>query len=74
MADVPDALAELGSVAHPGLAEFSLLLGGDDFRAFLADITEALDAESDPGAFWAKWIDVVCERTKTKTGGPKGSA
>jgi len=45
MADVPDALAEVGTVGHPSLAEFSLLLE-DDFRAFLDDITEALDAES----------------------------
>jgi hypothetical protein len=71
MADVPDALAEVGTVGHPRLVEFCLLLG-DDFRAFLDDITEALDAASDPGTFSAKWIDVVCERTKTKTDGPEG--
>ena len=73
MADVPDALAEVGTVGHPGLVEFSLLLG-DDFRAFLDDISEALDAESDPGTLSAKWIDVVCERTRTKTAGPEGLA
>ena len=38
------------------------MLGGDDFRAFLADI-DALDAASDPGEFWANWIGFVCERT-----------
>lgn len=73
MADVPDALAEVGTVGHPSPVGFSLLLG-DDFRAFLDDLTEALDSESDPGTFSTKWIDVVRESTRTKTDGPEGLA
>jgi len=49
---------DLGSVA-----EFHDLLGGDDFRSFLAEVTDAFEAGSDPGALWAKWIAVICERT-----------
>ena len=45
------------------MAEFSDLLGPEHFRAYLAEIVETLDSGRDPGAFWARWIDVVVERT-----------
>jgi len=54
MADVPDALEEIRSPEHRGVAGFQLLLGGDDFRTFLAVLTEALESGSDPDAFWAR--------------------
>ena len=41
--------SDLGSVA-----EFHDLLGGDDFCAFLAEVTDAVET-GDPGAFSAKW-------------------
>jgi hypothetical protein len=31
---------------------------------------ETLEMGSDPGAFWAKWIDVVVERTPPKSNEP----
>jgi len=46
-----------------GVAEFFVLLGPEHFAAYQAGLVEALEAGSDPGAFWAKWIDVVVERT-----------
>jgi len=30
-------------------------------------MVETLEKGSDPGAFWAKWIDVVVERTPSGT-------
>jgi hypothetical protein len=44
------------------IAEFHDLLGGDDFRAFLAEVTDALETGRNPGVLWAKWIEVLCER------------
>ena len=42
-----------------GAARFrDALLSGDDFSTFLAEVIEVLEAGSDPGALWAKWIDV----------------
>jgi hypothetical protein len=46
------------------------LLGGDDFRAFLAEVTDAIEGGRDPGPFWAKWIDVVVERTPAPEAAP----
>jgi len=41
------------------------------FRAFQAEVTEAFETKSDPGAFWAKWIDVVVEgRQQAESDGP----
>ena len=39
------------------------LLGPEQFSTYLAELVESPEAGSDPGAFWAKWIDVVIERT-----------
>jgi hypothetical protein len=36
---------------------------GEGFRELLAEVTEAFEKASDPGPLWAKWIDVVVERT-----------
>jgi hypothetical protein len=48
MADVPDALGEIRSPDQRGVAEFPLLLGSDDFRVFLSELTQALETRSDP--------------------------
>jgi len=37
-------------------------------------MVETLDTGSDPEAFWAKWIEIVCERTRTKADAPEGLA
>ena len=54
--------------------EFFARLWPEHFGTYLAELVEALETGSDPGAFWAKWIDVVCESTKTKADGPEGLA
>jgi hypothetical protein len=54
MVDLPDALDEVGSPALGAVGEFHDWLGDDDFRAFLAEVTDALENGSDPGALWAK--------------------
>jgi hypothetical protein len=48
-----------------------VLLGQEHFGTYLAELVEALETGSDPGAFWAKWIDVVVERTPPETDEPK---
>ena len=50
-----------------GVAEFFDLLGPEQFAAYQAELVEALETGSDPGLFWAKWIDVVVERTPPET-------
>jgi len=60
MVDLPDALDEIPSADLGAVAEFHDLLGGDDFRAFLAEVTNAIESQADPGALWAKWVDVIC--------------
>ena len=35
----------------------------DSDQGGVAEFFELLETGSDPGAFWAKWIDVVVERT-----------
>jgi hypothetical protein len=62
MVDLPDALDVI--CGWGGIAEFHVLLGGDGIRAFLAEVIDAIESGRDPGAFWAKWIDVVVERTR----------
>ena len=71
-ADDRVALYNIGSSDQRGVAEFFVLLGPEHFATYLAELVEALETGSDPGAFWAKWIDVVCERTRTKADGPEG--
>ena len=36
---------------------------------YQAELVETLETRKDPGAFWAKWIDVVVERTPPETDG-----
>jgi hypothetical protein len=55
MADIPDALEAIRGPDQRASQSSTSCLGGDDFRAFLAD-SDALDAASDPGAFWANWM------------------
>ena len=69
MVDLPDALDELRRPDLGGVSEFHGLLGGDRFGEFLSELTEALESGRDPGAFWAKWIEVVVERTAPSIGG-----
>jgi hypothetical protein len=59
--DLPDALGVI--LGWGGIAEFQALVGGDGLRAFLAEVSDAIESGRDPGAFWAKWIDAVVERT-----------
>jgi hypothetical protein len=54
-----------------GVAELFELLGPELFAAYQAELVEALETGSDPGAFWAKWIEVVVERTPPETNEPK---
>ena len=53
------------------MAEFSDLLGPQHFGSFLAEIVNTLESRRDPGAFWAKWIDVVVERTPPRLVTPR---
>jgi hypothetical protein len=71
--DLPDALEEIRSPDQRAVTEFYVFLGDDAFRAFLAEITDALETGNDPGTLWARWIDVVVERTPPKIDGPKGT-
>jgi len=64
MADLPDAIDEIRSPDLCGVAEFHDLLGSDAFRAFLAEVTDAIDSGSNPSEFWARWIDVVVKQTR----------
>ena len=50
MVDLPDALEEIPSLDLGGVAEFHALVGSDDFRAFLGEVTEALENKGGPGA------------------------
>ena len=56
MVDLPDALDETGNPDLGGISDFHDLLGRDDFRAFLAEVTDAFEVGSDPGVLWAKWL------------------
>ncbi|HTF34943.1 MAG TPA: hypothetical protein VK714_14765 [Myxococcota bacterium] len=69
MAELPSTVENIGSSDQRGLAEFFVLLGLEHFGTFLAELVEALETGSDPGAFWAKWIDVVVERTLPEVDG-----
>ena len=65
------SIETIGSSDQGGLAEFFPLLGPELFATYQAELVETLETGSDPGAFWAKWIDVVCERTRTKADLPE---
>jgi hypothetical protein len=62
MAELPSTLSYRGSDDGQGVADFSGLLGPEQFVAFLGEIVETLDSGRDPGAFRARWIEVVVER------------
>jgi hypothetical protein len=48
------------SAARPQFLDF---LGLEQYAAYLTEIVETIESGGDPGEFWAKWIDVVVERT-----------
>jgi hypothetical protein len=74
MTELPSTIENIGSSDQRGVAEFFVLLGPERFEEYVAEMMETLETGSDPGAFWAKWIDVVCERTKTRADAPEGFA
>ena len=63
MAELPSTIATIGSSDQGSVAEFFVLLRSEQFGRHLAELVEALETASHPGAVWAKWIDVVVERT-----------
>jgi hypothetical protein len=71
MAELPSTIENIGSNDQRGLAEFFVLLGPEQCGTYLAELVETLEPGSDPGAFWAKWIEVVVERTPPATDDPK---
>jgi hypothetical protein len=69
--EVPSTIENIGSSDQRSVAEFFVLLGPKRFGAYEAEMIAALETGSDPGVFWAKWIDVVVERTPPEADGPK---
>jgi len=61
----------IGSSDQGGVAEFFDLLGPELFARYQAELGETLETGSDPGAFWAKWIDVVVEGTPPEHDEPR---
>jgi hypothetical protein len=70
-AELSSTIEFIGSSDQGGLAEFFELLGPDHFVPYLAELTEALETGSGPGGFWAKWINVVVERTPSEADEPE---
>ncbi len=66
MMELPSTIANIGSSDQRDVAEFFVLLGPESFSTFLTELVEALETGSDPDAFWAKWIEVVVERTRQR--------
>jgi len=71
MTELPSTIENIGSSDQGGVAEFFVLLGPERFEEYVAEMVETLETGSDPGAFWAKWIDVVVERTLPGADEPK---
>jgi hypothetical protein len=63
MAELTSTVEIIGSSDQRSVAEFFVLLGPELFATYQAELVQTLETGSDPGAFWAKWIDVVVERT-----------
>jgi hypothetical protein len=63
MMELPSTPSHLGSDNERCEAEFLDLLGPEQYGEYLTEIVETLESGRDPGAFWAKWIEVVVERT-----------
>jgi len=63
MLEPPSTLSHLGSNDEHSVAEFSDLLGPEEFTAYLTEIVETLESGRDPSALWTKWIEVLCQRT-----------
>lgn len=74
MVDLPGGLDEVQNPDLGGLAEFHDLLGGHEFREFVDEVANAFETGGHPGALWAKWIDVVVERTPPEVDRPKSTA
>src|SRR5208337_604105 len=72
MAELPSTIENIGSSDQRGVAEFFVLLGPERFEEYVAEMVETLETGSDPGAFWAKWIEVVLERTPPEADGSPG--
>jgi len=68
--ELPTTIENIGSGDQRGVAEFFVLLGLERFDEYVAEMVETLETGRDPGAFWAKWIDVVVERTLPLVNGP----
>jgi hypothetical protein len=73
VAEPPYTIDNIGSSDQRGAAEFFVLLGPEHFATYQAELVETLETGSDPGAFWAKWIDVVVERTSPEDDEPRKS-
>ena len=73
MAELPSTIDNIGSSGQRGVAEFSVLLGHEQFVTYLDELVEEVETGSDPGSFWAKWIDVVVERAPPGTEKPTQS-
>jgi len=71
MTELPSTIENIGSSDQRSVADFFVFLGPQLFATYVAELIEALETGSDPGAFWAKWIDVMIERTRTKADGPE---
>jgi hypothetical protein len=69
MNELASTIEVIGSSDQRSVAEFFVLLGPELFARYQADLVEALETGSDPGAFWAKWIDVVVERKSPEIDG-----
>jgi hypothetical protein len=63
MLELPSTLSHLGSDDERCEAEFFHFLGAEQYGEYLTEIVETLESGRDPGTFWAKWIEVVVERT-----------
>jgi hypothetical protein len=71
MTELPSTIENIGSSDQRGMPEFFVLLGPEHFETCVVELVEALETGSDPAAFWARWIDVVVERTPPETDEPK---
>lgn len=67
MAELPSTIENIGSREQRSAAEFFVLLGPENFETCVAELLEALETGSEPGAFWVKWIEVVVEQTRLRS-------
>jgi hypothetical protein len=74
MTELLSTIENIGSSDQRGVAEFYVLLGPEHFSTYLGELVETLETKTDPGAFWAKWVDVVvsCLHWRVLPQGPCG--